>query len=302
LPKRKITMNAHRPTLLVVAWLGTLLLSRFSEIPFREFLRIDPTAWMIWFWSLAGVALIAVTFIWPLIQPLRRYFLMLTLIWVVTKLLELLITQNAIWLEWFGSDKPWVVSFFSERLFGVLLALILAGIILALGQKRQDFFLRVGELNAPVSGLPWLGRHRPVTWIVVGPIAAITLTTLIGIFVFILNPLEGSALVKVLPLLPAVLLFAVMNAFGEELAYRAVPLSQLWAVVGSRQAIWMTAVWFGLGHYYGGIPSGLPGAVFLTLMGALIGKAMLETKGIAMPVFIHLWGDVLIYAGYAMAS
>jgi membrane protease YdiL (CAAX protease family) len=81
-----------------------------------------------------------------------------------------------------------------------------------------------------------------------------------------------------------------------------VPLSQLWAVVGSRQAIWMTAVWFGLGHYYGGIPSGLSGALFLTLMGALFGKAMLETKGIAMPVFIHLWGDLLIYVFYALAS
>jgi membrane protease YdiL (CAAX protease family) len=100
----------------------------------------------------------------------------------------------------------------------------------------------------------------------------------------------------------AVLLFAVINAFGKELEFRAVPLSQLWTVVGSRQAIWMTAVWFGLGHYYGGMPSGLPGATFLTLVAVLFGKAMLETKGIAMPVFIHLWGDVLIYAGFAMAA
>jgi hypothetical protein len=37
-------------------------------------------------------------------------------------------------------------------------------------------------------------------------------------------------------------------------------------------------------------------------MGALFGKAMLETKGIAMPVFMHLWDDVLIYVGYAMAA
>ena len=164
-PKRKVTMNTQRPTLLVIAWLGTLLLSRLPQIVLREFLAIDPSAWIIWLW----------------------------------------------------------------------------------------------------------------------------------IFV-------GAALVKVLPLLPAVLLFAVMNAFGEELAYRAVPLSQLWTVMGKGQAIWMTAVWFGLGHYYGGIPSGLAGAVFLTLIAVLFGKAMLETKGIAMPVFIHLWGDVLVFAGYAMAA
>lgn len=295
-------MNLQRPTLVVVAWLGTLLLSRFSEIPFREFFGIDPTAWITWFWILAGAALIALTFIWPLIQPLRRYFLMLTLIWVIAALLNLLTTRNSIWLGWFGSDKPWVVNFFGQRLVVVLQALLLAAVLLVLGPRRQDFFLRMGELNAPVAGLRWPGTDRPVTWTVFGPIAALVLTTLIGIVVFMLKPLQAAALVKVIPLLPAVLLFAVMNAFGEELAYRAVPLSQVWTVVGGRQAIWMTAVWFGVGHYYGGEPSGLPGALFLTLMGGLFGKVMLETKGIAMPVFIHVWGDVLIFAGYAMAA
>ena len=79
-------------------------------------------------------------------------------------------------------------------------------------------------------------------------------------------------------------------------------LSQLWTVVGKGQAIWMTAVWFGLGHYYGDIPSGPMGAVFSTLVAVLFGKAMLEAKGIVMPVFIHLWGDLLIYTVLAMAS
>ncbi|HET8670119.1 MAG TPA: hypothetical protein VFM05_05665, partial [Candidatus Saccharimonadales bacterium] len=159
-------MNSQRRSLKIVAWLGTLLLSRLPEITFREFLGIDPTAWMIWFWGLAGAALIGLTFIWPLIQPLRRYFLLLTLIWVLTEILALLTIKNAIWLGWFGSDKPWVVSFFGERLFGVLLALLLAGVLLGLGQRRQDFFLRVGEPNAPVGGLHWLGRNGPVTWMV----------------------------------------------------------------------------------------------------------------------------------------
>ncbi len=295
-------MNTQRPTLLVIAWLGTLLLSRLPQIVLREFLAIDPSAWIIWLWIFVGAALVAFTFFWTTIKPLRGYFLILTAIWVTAEILTLLTTKNALWLGWFGSDKPWVVSFFGERLTVVLLALILAAILLALGQKRQDFFLVMGELNAPVEGLQRPGTNRPIRWTVVGPIAALVVTTLIGIVVFMLNPLQAAALVKVLPLLPAVLLFAVMNAFGEELAYRAVPLSQLWTVVGKGQAIWMTAVWFGLGHYYGGIPSGLAGAVFLTLIAVLFGKAMLETKGIAMPVFIHLWGDVLVFAGYAMAA
>jgi membrane protease YdiL (CAAX protease family) len=73
-------------------------------------------------------------------------------------------------------------------------------------------------------------------------------------------------------------------------------------VVGSRQAIWLTAAWFGLGHYYGGVPSGVIGAVFLSLVALLIGKAMLDTKGIAIPVFIHIWGDVIVYLVIALAT
>jgi len=294
-------MNAHRPTLLVVAWLGTLVLSRLPQIVLRKFLAIDPSAWIIWLWIFVGAALVAFTFFWTTIKPLRGYFLILTAIWVTAEILTLLTTKNALWLRWFGSDKPWVVSFFGERLTVILLALILAALLLALGQKHQDFFLIIGELNAPVEGLQRPGTNKPIRWTVVGPIVAVGLTTLFGIALVILNPPEGATLVKIIPLVPAILLFAVMNAFGEELAYRAAPLSQLWTVVGKRQAIWMTAVWFGLGHYYGGIPSGLPGAVFSTLIAVLFGKAMLETKGIAMPVFIHLWGDVLIYTVLAMA-
>ena len=86
-----------------------------------------------------------------------------------------------------------------------------------------------------------------------------------------------------------------MNAFGEELVYLAAPLSQLWQVVGKRQAVWLMALWFGLGHYYGGVSFRPAGVVYLTLIAVLFGKAMVETKGIAMPVFVHLWGDVMLY-------
>jgi membrane protease YdiL (CAAX protease family) len=101
---------------------------------------------------------------------------------------------------------------------------------------------------------------------------------------------------------PAILLFAVMNAFGEEVAFRAAPLSQLVHVVGETQAVWLTAVWFGLGHYYGGIPSGPMGAIFLSFIALLFGRAMLETRGITMPIFIHLFGDIVVYSLLAMTS
>jgi membrane protease YdiL (CAAX protease family) len=91
-----------------------------------------------------------------------------------------------------------------------------------------------------------------------------------------------------------------MNAFGEEMAFRAGPLSQLWRINGPKQAVWLTGVWFGLGHYYGGIPSGEIGAVLSGLVGVLFGKAMVETKGMGLPILMHLLLDAAIYAFLAM--
>jgi membrane protease YdiL (CAAX protease family) len=183
-----------------------------------------------------------------------------------------------------------------------LLALGLAGTLALLGQKRGNYFLIFGNVNAPVSGMKIPGRDNPLSWKITGPLLALLLTALTSAAILALNPLTAEMVVAAIPLLPGVILFALMNAFGEEMAYRAAPLSQLWQVVGKKHAIWMTAVWFGLGHYYGGISFGAIGAVFFTLVAVLFGKAMIETKGLAMPVFMHIWGDVVLYMILATGS
>lgn len=65
--------------------------------------------------------------------------------------------------------------------------------------------------------------------------------------------------------------------------------------VGPGQALWMTAVWFGLGHFYDAVPSGLFGFVQAGLLGLLLGKAMLDTRGMGWPWIIHLVLDSIIY-------
>ena len=77
--------------------------------------------------------------------------------------------------------------------------------------------------------------------------------------------------------------------------FRAAPLSALLPVVGPRHAIWLTAIWFGLGHYYGGTPSGPFGFVQAGLLGLLLGKAMLDTRGMGWPWIFHVVLDAIIY-------
>jgi len=294
-------VEARSTVVIASAWLGTLLLSLLPQIILSELGVITPSAWSLWWWIIIGAALVALTYVWPAVRPLRGYFLVLTVIYAATILLSL-IGQTSTWALWFGSDRSWAVQFFGERLGVVLLALSLAGTLALLGQKRRDYFFAFGDVSAPAPGMRWPGRDKPLSWTIAGPLVALPLAALIGAAILALNPHTGVALTRVIPLLPAVFLLALMNAFGEEMAFRAAPLSQLWQVVGKNQAIWLAAVWFGLGHYYGGIPSGIMGAVFLTLVAALFGKAMLETRGLAVPIFMHLWGDVVLYIFLALGS
>jgi membrane protease YdiL (CAAX protease family) len=300
-PAKQKTMSARSTTVIVTAWLGTLLLSRLPQIILGELGIITPSTWSVWWWIIIGTAFFALTYVWAAVRPLRVYFLVLTLIWgmpVVFSLLE----GTSIWVSWFGPDRSWVASFFGERLMVVLMALGIAGILALLGWKRKDYFFTLGDVTAPAIGIRWPGRDKPLPWTIAGLLIALPFTALILAGVLASNPHSGTEIARVIPLLPAVFLFALMNAFGEEMFYRAGPLSQLWQVVGKRQAIWMTALWFGLGHYYGGISFGAMGAVFFTLSAVLFGKAMLETRGLAVPVFMHLLGDVVLYIFIAINS
>jgi membrane protease YdiL (CAAX protease family) len=260
--------------LILTAWLGTLLLSRLPQILLSELGLSTPTDWSIWWWIILGAALIVLTYVWAAVKSLRGYFLILTMIYVFTILLSLF--QGAsFWTSWFGSERSSFAVFFGDRLGIVLMAMALAGVLSLRGQNHRDYFLTFGDVNAPAGGM-----H--LHWAIAGPMLA-------------MSPLPASALDKVIHLIPATVILALMNAFGEELAYRAAPLSQLLKVVGKSHALWMTALWFGLGHYYGGISFGSIGAIFFTFVAVLFGKAMVETKGLAIPVFMHILGDLVLY-------
>lgn len=292
--------EVHRTRVALLAWLGMLLLSRLPQVITQELLNLDfGDAWL-WFWLVTGVALIGLTFLWPSVRPLRGFFLVLTTIYALTLLLNAL-TATTVWQGWFaGEDTPWAWSFFAERLVVVLLALGVIAVLLLTGNSRRDLYLANGNWRAPTS-LRLPGRDKPLTWLVLGPILAVLLTLLIGAAVFAFAGPDSLNWRQLLDLSPLILLFALMNAFGEEVAFRAGPMSQLVAPVGERHALWLPAVWFALGHYYGGIPSGPVGVIFLTAISLIFGRAMLATKGITLPIFMHMLGDIVVYSVLAMA-
>jgi membrane protease YdiL (CAAX protease family) len=281
---------AQGKQLLLMAWLAMLLLSRLPQIVLQEVWAIEVNyAW----WGLAtAVFLIALTFAWPLVRPLRGYFLIMAAVALLTGVLDAPLRASNLWQGWFAAERGWV----GERLPLMLAALAIVLLLRLMGLKWADFFLVKGNLAAPVQGV---GRKRPFPWLPVGVLFTVALAALFALALSQMMPVTFSW-AGLLPSLPAILLFALMNAFGEEMVYRAGPLSQLYPLLSREAANGITAVWFGLGHFYGGIPAGPVGAVQAGLVGLLFGKAMLETRGMAMPVLMHWLIDMVIYAFLAL--
>jgi membrane protease YdiL (CAAX protease family) len=123
--------------------------------------------------------------------------------------------------------------------------------------------------------------------------AFLALLIILGFLAF--SSLGSFSLSALIPALPMIVLLAMTNSFSEEMTYRAALLAPVHRILGPTQSILMTAAFFGIGHYYG-IPPGILGVLATGFFGWLLGRSMLETKGLFWPWFIHVCGDIVIFS------
>lgn len=258
-------------------------------------------AWLGW----AKIGLLtglAVTMLfWQALRPLRNFILLLLAIFVSEMVVGLL-TGSALWQGWFGgASAPFTSSMLGIQLGRLMVSLLMIGVLLLLGYRRTDFFLVRGKLDAPITPVRWLGFSQPEPWTKFGGQFALYISLGTLLFLILGGRPSPAALLGALPMIPAVLLFAVLNAFNEEMTYRASLLAGLEHIINPQQALWLTAAFFGIGHYFG-VPYGVIGVVMATFLGWMMGKAMLETRGFFWAWFIHFLQDVLIFSFMAIGS
>ena len=157
-------------------------------------------------------------------------------------------------------------------------ALVIMAFLLLSGMRRENFFLAKGKIDAPAEPSRLIGMKRPQPWTRIGTIFVVVF----GIGTFLSSLLSShpllSTFVQALPLVPVAILIAAINAFNEEFTLRAAPLSKLCPATGRHNSLWITTVFFGLGHFYG-VPPGVLGVILSSFLGWFIGKSLLETKG-----------------------
>jgi hypothetical protein len=172
--------------------------------------------------------------------------------------------------------------------------------LLVLGYTRRGFFLVRGNWRAPIEPVPLLGFPQPIAWPSFGLQWAVYIAATLGVIQYLGMRPGSDLLIKALPILPSILFYAALNAFNEEITYRSPMLATLEPVGGSKQALWMAAWFFGIGHYFG-TPGGLVGGIASIFMGWILGKGMVETRGFVWTWWIHFLSDVVIFSFIALA-
>lgn len=295
----QVSQQDRLPLLVPIAWGVTLAVSSLPDILFRELGGGLPD-WLYGAKIGAVAILLAACAVW---QPLRRLWLYLA------ALLGLYILQWGIYAGfaragiqgWFPTAAPFVGEMIAVQIPRLSTALAMALLLLALTRSPKRFFFSLGEREAVAAPIPWI-MTRPTPWKKLGPkICACLLGGMVVITWLMGSHPSPGQLAGAAPLLPLILLFAACNSFGEELSYRGALLAGLEGPLGGTQALAISAVYFGLAHFYG-VPYGVAGVLLSAWMGWLLGKSMLETRGLFWPWLIHVCLDTVIFAFMAIGS
>ncbi len=288
-------VSGSRP-LLIVAWVIVLTLT-VPEIILRAFMHLD-TSWMLPARLSFLAILLALTFIWKPIRPLRGLAFIFLVIYVVEAGFFLtLLPQTAFYTNAFGEGGN--LAFFGERLLRIGASVVMLLVLLAMGLKRRDFYLTVGNLTATAEPEKWGVPRKPEIWLGFSLRYAIIIVTILLIFTVPAVQPNISNLSVGLVLFAA--LSALMNAFAEEVLYRSALLPQVLPLFGKGASLILVAAWFGMAHYFG-LPSGVTGVILTGIGGWVFAKSMVETRGLGAPLFMHFVSDFTIYMVILLAG
>lgn len=283
---------------LITAWIITLFVSILPDIILKEVFH-SSSPWL--FWAKEGFLLLMLllSFSWKILRPLWK-FLFVLFIFFMLEFGAAWLGATALWRSWFAGKTGFTCNLLNSQLLRLIVALLMIGVMLILCGKPRNFFLVKGDLRAQAKPIPLL-MDKPTPWSKLGWILAVCITGGTLVFLILAGRPSWTTLALAIPLLPAVLLFALMNSFSEEMNYRSSLLGALGDSVNEGQAILMTSIFFGIGHYYG-VPYGIIGVVMASVLGWFLGKSMVETRGFFWAWLIHFFQDVAIFTFIAIGS
>ncbi len=290
---------AGQHVLRITAWAAMLIVSDLPDI-MMTWLGAAVPPWMFWAKAAFLGVFFALTRMSEAIRPLWQYALALLTLFLALGLTGMLRATAWFQVRFNYRGVPFFKGFAALMVLDILVALAVIAVLRLMKRDRRAFFLARGRLDAPIAPIRWLAIRageswRKFAWIFGGVAAlAVAVPTILGI-----AP-SGSTFLKALPLLPACVLLAAVNAFTEEAYFRCSLLSTLHDVIGRGHTLGLILVFFGLSHWLYGSPNGWVGFAMTGFLSWIMARSMLETKGMLAPWIIHFLPDVVVFFSYAL--
>lgn len=187
-----------------------------------------------------------------------------------------------------------------------VLQLVLTAIVLLLVYflNPANFwtFFRLGDVNAQISKIAWLGVTGNETWLEIATSLGLFITLGTGIFMFFQLKKAGADYHLFFFSLLWAIPFSMANAFSEEAIFRIGIISPLYGgALAVPIILLISGAMFGLPHYFG-TPSGVTGVLMAGFMGWLLAMSLVETQGLLIAWAIHFVQDVVIITSMILMS
>lgn len=176
----KSAMEAPRQTLIIVAWTAMLLVSNLAIICWLELAGGEPHWWP-WVHAIGLLTLFAVTLFSTTLKSLRRYVLVLLIIfflgfgggwdWGFIPFPS----SSLVWTNW-ERQMPWALSAIATHLLRLVPALVIFVFSLLTGLRRSDLFLARRKIDALVEPSRLLGMKKSEPWTLIGSVFAVVFT------------------------------------------------------------------------------------------------------------------------------
>ena len=292
--------SSDRLALILSAWGLILLISNLPDVLWTAVTGEIP-GWL--FWAKVGIlgAALALCWLWKRLRPLWQFALVMLVFFLALEVTARI--RNGEWWQttFNGENVSFGLGFLGIFLLDTAVALMVLLTLWLIHRKMSAFFFVKGHLDAPIEPVRWLGIGKDGSWKFFGWFFAVVAAAAVAIPTILSLRPTGEVLLQAASLLPVAILCAAVNAFNEEAYFRLSFLSTLTDTVGKNHILLMSSFFFGMNHWLYGSPPGLVGFLMTGFLAWLIGKSILETKGLFWGWFIHFLPDMVVFASYAIA-
>ena len=292
-------MEKNESILVIFAWTVILLISDLPNILFVKVTGVEPI-WLFWAKICVMVVALVLCSMLKTIRPLWQFAFVFLVFYLANFGVDWIFNSDFWQNRFYGETISYTASFISFHALDIVRAFLVITALWFVKRRWKDFYLVKGQTDAPIEPVRWLGIKQGESWRIFGWIFTICAAIGVAIPLALSVPLTAETFTRALPLLPVTILLAGLNAFAEETYYRASMLSTLTDVIGKNHALLLSCIFFGMAHYLYGSPSGIIGFALTGFLAFLLGKSMLETKGMLWAWVMHFVPDALIFFSYAM--